>query len=186
MHVRSVSTFFLAGVLAASMAYAQDRRDVRLTEDIALALSTHPALTVFDDVGVRVQNGTVTLTGKVTAEYKKHDVGRAAVRLANGAGVRNDISVLPVSLFDDELRYRISRAIYSNAAFWAYSSMARPPVHVIVENGRVTLTGVVATETERVLARSLATGHGELSLTNELRTESRDSSRASARLNSTR
>lgn len=181
---RRVSILVLAVVLAASTLHAQELRDVRLIEDITLALNTHPVLTVFDDVTVRVQNGTVTLTGKVTAEYKKQDVGRTAARLANGGSVRNEIAVLPVSLLDDELRYRISRAIYSNAAFWAYASMPRPPIHVIVENGRVTLTGVVATETERVLARSLATGHGELSVTNELRTE--HASRASARLNSTR
>jgi len=49
--------------------------------------------------------------------------------------------------------------------------MVNPPIHIVVENGRVTLTGVVATEVDRVLARSLATGHGGLSVTNELRTD---------------
>jgi hypothetical protein len=40
-----------------------------------------------------------------------------------------------------------------------------------VENGRVTLAGVVNSNVERMLARSLATGLGEFSVTNELKTD---------------
>jgi osmotically-inducible protein OsmY len=49
--------------------------------------------------------------------------------------------------------------------------MANPPIHILVENGRVTLTGVVHSNVERAMARSLATGWGEFSVENELRTE---------------
>ena len=49
--------------------------------------------------------------------------------------------------------------------------MANPPIHIIVERGRVTLTGVVNSNVDRMLARSLATGFGELSVTNELLTD---------------
>ena len=49
--------------------------------------------------------------------------------------------------------------------------MANPPIHIIVEHGKVTLTGVVSSNVERMLARSLATGWGELSVTNSLRTD---------------
>ena len=49
--------------------------------------------------------------------------------------------------------------------------MANPPIHVIVERGRVTLAGVVNSNVERMLARSLATGQGEMSVTNALRTD---------------
>ena len=41
--------------------------------------------------------------------------------------VNNEITVLPVSQFDDELRFRIARAIYSNSAFSNYAAMANPP-----------------------------------------------------------
>ena len=60
--------------------------------------------------------------------------------------------------------------------------MANPPIHIIVEEGRVTLTGVVNSDVERMLARSLATGRGELSVKNEsangceVRTDYRDCS----------
>jgi hyperosmotically inducible protein len=172
MHARIVFTTLLLSLLATTGAvFAQDRRDARLADDIKRAINTHPQLTIFDDVCAHAQNGVVTLTGKVTAEYKKEDVSRIVGRLDGVREVRNQIGVLPASPFDDELRYRASRAIYGNPAFWSYASMARPPIHVIVEHGRVTLTGVVASDVERALARSLATGHGELSITNQLRTE---------------
>ena len=185
MHARIVATtLLLVLVVTANAARAQDRRDGRLADDVVSALSTHPQLTIFDDVKGLVQDGVVTLTGKVTAEYKKQDVGRIVGRIEGVRQLRNHVGVLPASPFDDELRYRASRAIYTNPAFWSYASMARPPIHVIVENGHVTLTGVVASNVERGLARSLATGLGESSVTNELRIDigpaGRGVSRASA------
>ena len=80
--------------------------------------------------------------------------------------------MLPVPPFDDELRYRIARAIYSNAAFWHYASMAYPPIHIVVESGKVTLAGVVNSNVERMLARSLATTFGAFSVKNDLKTDS--------------
>ena len=42
--------------------------------------------------------------------------------------------------------------------------MANPPIHIVVENGRVTLAGVVQSNVERMLARSLATTFGAFSV----------------------
>ena len=85
--------------------------------------------------------------------------------------VVNHLEVLPVSTFDDELRYRIARSIYRNSNFWNYAIMANPPIHIIVEHGRVTLTGVVQSNVDRMLARSLATQFGAMSVKNELKTD---------------
>jgi hyperosmotically inducible periplasmic protein len=85
--------------------------------------------------------------------------------------VRNDIGVLPVSIYDDELRYKIARAIYGNSAFWNYAAMANPPIHVIVERGQVTLEGVVNNNVERMLARSIASSFLAFSITNNLKTD---------------
>jgi osmotically-inducible protein OsmY len=50
--------------------------------------------------------------------------------------------------------------------------MANPPIHIVVERGRVTLTGVVNSEVDRMLARSLAaTQFGAFSVKNELKTD---------------
>ena len=178
MATRLLSATVLIALLTTA-AVAQDRADARLATDVGRAIGTHTQLTIFDDVGGRVEDGIVTLTGSVTAEYKKTEIGRLLARLDGVRDVRNQIAVLPASPFDDELRYRAARAIYSNPAFWSYASMPRPPIHIIVEHGRVTLRGVVASDVERALARSLATGIGEVSVTSELRTDRGASGRVS-------
>ena len=94
------------------------------------------------------------------------------VRRVDGVlAVENAIGVLPVSTFDDELRFRIARAIYGNSSFWQYASMVNPPIHVVVNRGRVALEGVVTSNVERMLARSLATGFGAFEVKNLLRTD---------------
>ena len=167
----------LVGILAAvtlliSMpAPAQDRRDMRIGEDIVREINRYTRFTIFDDVNANIENGIVTLSGKVTMPYKKLDIGKRVAGVDGVREVQNRIDVLPVSTFDEELRYKIARAIYRNPSFWHYASMSNPPIHIIVEHGRVTLTGVVNSDVERMLARSLATGWGELSVTNQLRTD---------------
>ncbi len=158
-------------VTMASGAFAQDRRDVRLAEDVGRSITGYVRLTIFDDINATVESGMVVLTGKVTMPYKKDDLEKRITKIDGVRNVKNDIGVLPVSQFDDELRYRVSRAIYGNSSFWNYAAMANPPIHIIVEGGHVTLAGVVNSNVERMLARSLATGLGELSVTNALKTD---------------
>lgn len=158
-------------VALSSTAFAQDRRDIRLAEDIGRSITTYARLTIFDDINATVENGVVVLTGRVTMPYKKDDLEKRIAKVDGVRSVRSEIGVLPVSQFDDELRHRVSRAIYGNPSFWNYAVMANPPIHIIVEGGHVTLAGVVNSNVERMLARSLATGLGELSVTNSLKTD---------------
>jgi len=85
-------------------------------------------------------------------------------------GVNNKIEALPLSLFDSQLRYRIARAIYWNPDFQSYAALANPPIHIVVDRGRVTLTGVVNSEVDKLLAKSLASFSGAFSVKSELRT----------------
>ena len=173
MKVRSSIAAIVASlVMFATSAFAQDRRDVRLADDVGRSITGYVRLTIFDDINATVENGMVALTGKVTMPFKKDDIEKRISKIDGVRGMRSDISVLPVSQFDDELRYRVSRAIYGNPSFWNYAAMANPPIHIIVEGGHVTLAGVVNSNVERMLARSLATGLGELSVTNALKTDS--------------
>ena len=154
--------FSLGGLLAAllavsSVAAAQDRRDVQLADEIGRALNGYAQLTIFDDISAQVENGAVVLSGKVTMPYKKNDLEKRIGKIDGVRSLRNNISVLPVSPFDEQLRYRVARAIYGNPSFWKYASMANPPIHIIVERGHITLAGVVNSNVERMLARSLAT-----------------------------
>ena len=49
--------------------------------------------------------------------------------------------------------------------------MANPPIHIIVDRGHVTLTGVVNSNMDRMLARSLAAQFGAFSVINDLKTD---------------
>ena len=169
-----LTRFLMAGLLVlglSSGAWAADREDLQIFRNISTQVLRYSYFTIFDSVHAEVDNGIVTLTGKVTMPYKRTDIEK---RVANVGGVReiqNRIEVLPVSQMDDELRFQISRAIYGNSAFWNYAAMVNPPIHVIVERGRVTLEGVVNSNVDRMLARSLAGSFGAFSVTNELKTE---------------
>ena len=169
------SRFLLAAAIATVLppaAAAQPVADEAAVEaSVARAVTTYGRFTIFDDVTMEVGSGHVTLRGKVTMPFKKEEIGRRAQAAAPEYSFTNEIDVLPASVHDDALRKRVARAIYGNAAFWRQAAMANPPIHIIVERGRVTLTGVVPTEVDRALARSLATGLGELSLTNGLKTD---------------
>lgn len=146
-------------------------KDLQIFHDVARQVKRYHAFTIFDDVQAHVDAGVVTLTGTVTMPYKRNDLGRLVERVDGVRDVKNAIRVLPVSPFDDELRYRIARAIYGNPAFWNYAAMVNPPIHIVVEHGRVTLTGVVTSDVERMLARSLAAGNGAFDVRSLLRTE---------------
>jgi len=148
-----------------------DRKDFQVAKDIATTVLRYSQFTIFDDVSANVKDGVVTLTGKVTMPYKRSDIEKRIAKVDGVRSVYDQISVLPVSQFDDELRYRIARSIYNNSNFWNYAIMPNPPIHIVVEHGRVTLTGVVQSDVDRMLARSLATQFGALSVTNSLRTD---------------
>jgi hyperosmotically inducible periplasmic protein len=158
-------------VLYAAPGFAQSRKDLQVFRDIADQVNRYTQFTIFDSVDAQVVNGRVILTGAVTMPYKKDDIERRVRRVEGVESVENAIEVLPVSQFDDELRYRIARAIYGNSSFWHYAAMANPPIHIVVNRGHVTLVGTVNSNVERQLARSLAIGFGEFDVKNELKTD---------------
>jgi hyperosmotically inducible protein len=169
----AAATVILTAALAVP-AWAQaldDRKDDEVFKDVSTAVLAYPQFTIFDDVSAVVADGVVTLQGKVTMPFKKTDIGKRVGKVSGVTRVDNRISVLPVSQFDDELRYAVARAIYGSSAFWHYASMVNPPIHIIVEGGRVTLKGVVSSNVERLMARSLATSFTALSVTSDLKTD---------------
>jgi hyperosmotically inducible protein len=159
-------------LLSPAAALAQgSRADRGIFNDIADQVNRYTQYTIFDSVSASVDEGRVVLSGWVTMPYKRDDIERRVRRVPGVMAVENGIGVLPVSTFDDELRFRIARAIYGHSSFWEYASMANPPIHIIVNRGRVSLEGVVRSNVERMLARSLAAGFGAFEVTNALQTE---------------
>ena len=152
-------------------AWAQGREDLEIFRDVSRQVLRYPNFTIFDSINAQVEDGVVVLSGKVTMPYKAQDIEERVAKVNGVKQVQNTITVLPVSGYDDDLRYRISRAIYGNSSFWTYGAMVNPPIHIIVENGRVTLEGVVNSHIDRMLARSLASSFGAFSITNNLKTD---------------
>ena len=166
------ATLFVS-LLAFNSAYAQtaERKDLQVFNDIADQVNRYTQLTIFDSISAQVDNGKVELTGWVTMPFKRDDLEKRVRKVDGVLAVDNKIGVLPVSQFDDQLRFRIARAIYGHSSFWNYAMMANPPIRVVVNRGRVTLEGVVQSNVERMLARSLATGFGSFDVTNALKTD---------------
>ena len=120
----------------------------------------YPRYTLWDDVNFRVNNGNVELTGDVTQPFKKQDLGKIIQSIPGVASVTNELQVLPLSSFDDRLRLQVARAIFRDPTLSRYAMGAIPSIHIIVDNGHVTLTGSVMNETEKQIAGIRASGAG--------------------------
>ena len=169
-----IATAFVAlFVLGGSPAFAQEteRKDLQVFNDIANQVNRYTQLTIFDSISAEVVEGKVQLTGWVTMPYKRDDLEKRVRKVEGIVSLDNKIAVLPVSQFDDQLRFRIARAIYGHSSFWTYAMMANPPIRVVVNRGHVTLEGVVQSNVERMLARSLASGFGAFDVKNQLKTD---------------
>ncbi len=112
----------------------------------------YPWYTIFDDIEASADGGRVKLTGQVVQPWRKSDIGRIVAGIPGVKEVENDLEVLPLSPFDNELRARITAAIYRDPVLSRYAIQALPPIHIIVKNGNVTLIGFVHNEVEKAAA----------------------------------
>jgi hyperosmotically inducible protein len=147
--------------------------DAELAQKIAKEIRMYTGHTIWDNVNLRVNQGEVELLGEVSLPWKKVDLGRLVERLPGVESVTNNLKVLPTSAFDDELRIRIARAIFRDPVLSRYAMQVVPPIHIIVENGRVKLEGVVNSEMEKNVAgvRASTAGMSFGSVENNLRVE---------------
>ena len=167
-------TRFLASaclILALATSAAAQQTSLQIFRGVQRQVLTYPHFTIFDSVNAQIKDGVVTLTGKVTMPFKRKDLEERVTKLAGVKSVTNQIEVLPASKFDDELRAGIANAIYGNSAFSRYANQVNPPIHIVVERGRVTLEGVVNNNVDRAMAYSIASMFQAFSVKNALRTD---------------
>ncbi len=124
---------------------------------------------VFNNLTVGVENGAVTIGGKVR-DYPDRSSAIAIVETTPGVkDVTDEIDVAPASLFDDELRVRLARAIYGHSGLQKYANDPQSPIRIVVENGHVELAGVVLNKGDRQIAYTQASSvPGVFSVKNEL------------------
>lgn len=106
----------------------------------------------FNFVDVSVKDGVATLTGET-----RSDLGRdSALALANYMpGVKDvvdNIKVSPVSGFDDRIRISAMRVIYRDPVLGRYASDPARPIRIVVDNGKLSLYGTVATTMDKQIA----------------------------------
>jgi osmotically-inducible protein OsmY len=152
------AALFVAG--ASTKVPAGPQTDADIAKAITHELRMYPQYTIWDDLSFRVANGQVELFGAVNQPYKKSDVERIVQRVPGVTSVTSEVKVLPLSSFDDRLRIQIARAIYRDPAMSRYAIQPNPPIHIIVDNGHVTLTGVVNSDMEKQIAGIRAAGAG--------------------------
>ena len=125
----------------------------RLERQVRHELVMLPYYGVFDRLAFSVNNGKVVLMGEVTRPTLKSSAENVVKDIEGVESVENKIKVLPLSPNDDRLRLELYRAIYGHTALNRYALQAVPSIHIIVENGKVTLDGVAANEGDRTIAK---------------------------------
>jgi hyperosmotically inducible periplasmic protein len=144
----------------------------RIEREVRHELVMLPYYGVFDNLSFRVDGSTVTLMGQVTRPTLKSDAEHVVQRIEGVTRVVNNIEVLPLSPSDDRIRLATYRAIYSQPQLNRYALNAVPPIHIIVNNGKVTLQGVVANEGDKNIAGIQANQvPGVFSVQNDLQVE---------------
>lgn len=132
-----------------------------------------PWYSVFDNLEYSVQGNKVILAGQVVRPVLKDEAASAVKHIEGVAEVDNQIEVLPVSNFDDQIRRAELREIYSFPSLQRYGLGTIPGIHIIVNNGHLTLEGVVDNQTDKNIAGLRANGVPNVfSVTNNLRVQS--------------
>src|SRR5690349_20092968 len=111
-----LGTFFMAAALVASASAAgkenpgAPRTDADVAKSVRHEILMYPNYTLWDDVSFRVQNCSVELLGAVNQPYKKSDLQKIVQHVPGVTAVTNELKVLPLSSFDDNLRLQVARA----------------------------------------------------------------------------
>jgi hyperosmotically inducible protein len=188
-----VAALLLSGIaVAGDSAFARQQRSSRhsrrtaarplltqsaiahIARDVRHELVMLPYYGVFDWLESSVRpDGTVVLRGQVMRPTTKSDAGNRLSKIEGVVRVDNQIEVLPLSGFDDQIRIAVYRAIYNfDSPLFKYATRALPPIHIIVKNGKVWLKGVVADKADSDLAYVKARGVPNVfGVVNELRVE---------------
>jgi hyperosmotically inducible periplasmic protein len=126
--------------------------------------------TPFNAISVQVQDGTATLSGHA---YGPVDSASALALAANTPGVKNvvnQIRVDPLSMMDDRSRMQLFRTIYGFPTLSKYAMDPAKPIRISVQNGNVTLYGMVDSEMDKDAAGIRANSvPGIFKVTNDLK-----------------
>jgi len=123
----------------------------------------------FNYLALDVKDGVVTLSGDTVWDVPKDSALAIVAQTPGVKDVVNDITVLPVSSFDDSIRRQTARVIYRDSVLGRYASDPVHPIRIIVDNGHVTLYGKVESTMDKNIAGIRASSvPGAFSVENKL------------------
>lgn len=191
--LRAVFATILGATLLVPAGFAAPQSNLgeSTEEQIRKELVTLPNFGLFDDIRFSIEANTVILTGYASRPTLKSSAENVVKDVPGVERVINRIEVLPLSRFDDEIRARAYVAIYGDPTLSRYNpnrgvplpmSPARiaagitndpppgvHPIRIIVNNGHLTLAGIVDTALDRQVAEARANNvFGALSVKNQL------------------
>jgi hypothetical protein len=202
MHYRAVVMFVGLSLAVGQGAAVAKSQPTTPIEGIRTELLQLPYYGVFDFIAFTYNTGTVSLQGYAYQGSLKKDAERAVKRVSGVDQVVNSIEDLPVSLIDDDIRWKAYYAIYRDPSLSRYAPgggmlwghrhgfgtgfhpfgptrfpgtepAGDYPIHIIVKNGHITLLGVVENAGDKTIAGFKANGiPGTFGVVNDLVVES--------------
>ena len=156
-------SLFAQGSAQGSSAQLNQRELERITKEVR----------VFDNLAYKVSpDGTVTLLGQVANPTLKSDAQNVVKKIEGVERVDNQIEVLSASPMDDQIRHAAFRAIYGSPQLTKYSWKSVQSIHIIVNNGHITLEGTVDNQADKDVAGLRANSVPNVfSVTNNLRVD---------------
>jgi hyperosmotically inducible protein len=125
--------------------------------------------TVFDNLEYGVDGSRVILEGQVTNPELKSEAVASVKKVRGVTDVQDNIKTLPLSNDDDRIRRAAFRSIYGDPQLSRYGFQSVQSIHIIVENGHITLEGDVNTEADKNVAGIRANSvEGAFSVKNNL------------------
>ena len=150
--------FFLS-TLGSSAAFArsapkvgQQQYETRLNKKVYDRLVTVPWFGVFDNLAYKIHGTKVTLSGQVLFPVTRSSVKDAVKGLTGVTKIVDHVKQLPFTPFDNQIRWAEYRSIFGYEPLFRYSLGVNPNIHIIVNNSRVTLVGVVDSKADKELA----------------------------------
>jgi osmotically-inducible protein OsmY len=185
-----------AGLLPAQDTQMSEQAILRMAQQVQRELLTLPNYGVFDDLRFGIKGREVILRGFASRPTLKNSAEEVVKKIEGVEKVTNKIEVLDLSPNDDRIRAEVYARVYGHPTLVRYNpNRGTPrwitpsriaagitndppvgfhPIHIIVKDGNVTLTGVVANTMDRSIAEIQANQSSAFSVTNDLVIEGKD------------
>src|SRR5689334_19072733 len=104
---------------------SEKRTDDAIAREVTHRIRLYSGYEIFDWVEGNVVDGVVTLTGAVRLPQSQKDYTTLAERVPGVKSVNNEIRVLPLSTYDDQIRRAAALAILRDPSLSQYLAQAQ-------------------------------------------------------------